>query len=162
ARELHPRCARPGAVQLGRARQGRQDHVPVAVRQHAGGACLVVQGRHLQESASARRRRPRRDAGWRRLFVAVAGRRAGPARRIAAGAAAAARREHGMSLAKSIVAAGALAILAAGLTQARAADDWANVVAKAKQEGLVVVHGAPGKSYAKALQDEFSKAYPEI
>jgi iron(III) transport system substrate-binding protein len=42
------------------------------------------------------------------------------------------------------------------------ADDWANVLAKAKQEGLVVVHGAPGKSYAKALQDEFSKAYPDI
>jgi len=42
------------------------------------------------------------------------------------------------------------------------ADDWANVLAKAKQEGLVVVHGAPGKSYAKALQDDFSKAYPDI
>jgi iron(III) transport system substrate-binding protein len=42
------------------------------------------------------------------------------------------------------------------------AADWSQVVAKAKQEGLVVVHGGPGKSYAAALKTAFSKAYPDI
>jgi iron(III) transport system substrate-binding protein len=40
--------------------------------------------------------------------------------------------------------------------------DWPAVVAKAKQEGLVVVHGAPGKSYFAVFVTAFSKAYPEI
>src|SRR5262249_6374563 len=63
-----------------------------------------------------------------------------------------------MRVAKAIA---TLAALVFGSSTA-GADDWVNVLAKAKQEGLVVVHGAPGKSYAKALQDDFSKAYPDI
>lgn len=43
-----------------------------------------------------------------------------------------------------------------------AADDWATTVAKAKQEGLVVVHGGPGKSYNAVLVTAFNKAYPDI
>lgn len=43
-----------------------------------------------------------------------------------------------------------------------AMEDWATVVAKAKQEGIVVVHGAPGRSYNVALVDAFNKAYPDI
>jgi iron(III) transport system substrate-binding protein len=45
---------------------------------------------------------------------------------------------------------------------ARAADDWATTVAKAKQEGLVVVHGGPGRAYNAVLVDAFNKAYPDI
>jgi iron(III) transport system substrate-binding protein len=40
--------------------------------------------------------------------------------------------------------------------------DWPAVVAKAKQEGVVVVHGAPGKSYFQVFVTAFSKAYPDI
>lgn len=40
--------------------------------------------------------------------------------------------------------------------------DWPAVVAKAKQEGLVVVHGAPGKPYQEVFVAAFNKAYPEI
>jgi iron(III) transport system substrate-binding protein len=43
-----------------------------------------------------------------------------------------------------------------------AADDWATIVAKAKQEGVVAVHGAPGRGYATALDDAFHKSYPDI
>lgn len=46
--------------------------------------------------------------------------------------------------------------------EASAMDDWATIVAKAKQEGIVVVHGAPGQSYNVALVDAFNKAYPDI
>jgi iron(III) transport system substrate-binding protein len=46
--------------------------------------------------------------------------------------------------------------------EARALEDWNTVVAKAKQEGLVVVHGAPGRSYADVMVKAFNKAYPEI
>jgi iron(III) transport system substrate-binding protein len=42
------------------------------------------------------------------------------------------------------------------------ADDWATVVADAKKEGLVVVHGAPGKSYNAAMVAGFNKSYPDI
>jgi iron(III) transport system substrate-binding protein len=45
---------------------------------------------------------------------------------------------------------------------ANALDDWNAVVAKARQEGLVVVHGAPGKSYADAMVGAFNKAHPDI
>lgn len=40
--------------------------------------------------------------------------------------------------------------------------DWNAVVAKAKQEGLVVVHGAPGRTYADVMVKSFNKVYPEI
>ena len=43
-----------------------------------------------------------------------------------------------------------------------AADDWTSIVAKAKQEGIVVVHGAPGKTYNAAMVGAFNKAYPDI
>jgi ABC-type Fe3+ transport system substrate-binding protein len=45
---------------------------------------------------------------------------------------------------------------------AMALDDWATVLAKAKQEGTVVVHGGPGRSYFAALVTAFNKAYPDI
>lgn len=41
-------------------------------------------------------------------------------------------------------------------------NDWPTVVAKAKQEGLVVVHGAPGKNYFEVFVAAFNKAYPDI
>ena len=43
-----------------------------------------------------------------------------------------------------------------------AVGDWPAVVAKAKQEGVVVVHGAPGKSYADVFVAAFNRAYPDI
>jgi len=43
-----------------------------------------------------------------------------------------------------------------------ALEDWATVLAKARQEGIVVVHGAPGKNYFAALVTAFNKAYPDI
>jgi iron(III) transport system substrate-binding protein len=45
---------------------------------------------------------------------------------------------------------------------AHALDDWNSVLEKARQEGLVVVHGAPGKSYADAMVGAFNKAHPDI
>jgi iron(III) transport system substrate-binding protein len=45
---------------------------------------------------------------------------------------------------------------------ANALDDWNSVLAKARQEGLVVVHGAPGKSYADAMVAAFNRAHPDI
>jgi iron(III) transport system substrate-binding protein len=45
---------------------------------------------------------------------------------------------------------------------ALAAEDWDTIVAKAKQEGNVVVHGAPGTSYRTALVTAFNAAYPDI
>jgi len=47
-------------------------------------------------------------------------------------------------------------------TASLGAEDWSIVVAKAKQEGVVVVHGGPGKAYENALATAFMKAYPEI
>ncbi len=55
-----------------------------------------------------------------------------------------------------------LGILIAGAGQVFAADDWATIVAKAKKEGVVVVHGAPGKRYREALVTSFNKSYPDI
>lgn len=40
--------------------------------------------------------------------------------------------------------------------------DWPAVVAKAEQEGVVVVHGAPGKSYAEVFVAAFNRRYPNI
>jgi iron(III) transport system substrate-binding protein len=40
--------------------------------------------------------------------------------------------------------------------------DWNAVVAKAKKEGTVVVHGAPGQRYAAVLQGAFQEKYPDI
>jgi iron(III) transport system substrate-binding protein len=52
--------------------------------------------------------------------------------------------------------------LAASTGTALALDDWNTVVAKANQEGLVVVHGAPGRSYARVFTTAFNKTYPGI
>jgi iron(III) transport system substrate-binding protein len=58
------------------------------------------------------------------------------------------------------LAAAGIALLAAA--PAMAADDWAVVLAKAKQEGTVVVHGGPGKNYFAMFVTAFNKAYPDI
>src|SRR5437763_11160718 len=60
----------------------------------------------------------------------------------------------------SRLAAAGIAVLAAA--PARAADDWAAVLAKARQEGTVVVHGGPGKNYFAMFVTAFNKAYPDI
>jgi iron(III) transport system substrate-binding protein len=55
------------------------------------------------------------------------------------------------------------AVVATAILYAPAkANDWATVVANAKKEGVVVVHGTPGKSYNTALVAGFNKAYPDI
>lgn len=41
-------------------------------------------------------------------------------------------------------------------------DDWATVLAKAKQEGIVVVHGGPGRTFEQVLVGAFVKAHPDI
>jgi iron(III) transport system substrate-binding protein len=70
-----------------------------------------------------------------------------------------------MSL-KSIL--GRVALLAAAILVAPPAwaqvniADWDGVVAKAKEEGVVVVHGAPGASYRAAMVTAFNAAYPDI
>ena len=57
---------------------------------------------------------------------------------------------------------GSATIVLLSLAGARAADDWSAIVAKAKEEGVVVVHGAPGKNYRAVLVTAFNKAYPDI
>jgi iron(III) transport system substrate-binding protein len=62
---------------------------------------------------------------------------------------------------------GCLALLASAVAMplpsfAAAADNWDAIVAKAKEEGVVVVHGAPGTSYRTALVSAFNAAYPDI
>jgi iron(III) transport system substrate-binding protein len=42
------------------------------------------------------------------------------------------------------------------------AENWDAIVAKAKEEGAVVVHGAPGASYRAAMVTAFNATYPEI
>ena len=42
------------------------------------------------------------------------------------------------------------------------ADNWNSIVAKAKEEGVVVVHGAPGAGYRAAMVTAFNAAYPDI
>ncbi|MQA66996.1 MAG: extracellular solute-binding protein [Alphaproteobacteria bacterium] len=59
----------------------------------------------------------------------------------------------------------ALAVSAAASAAAQApvdVSDWNGVLAKAKQEGVVVVKGAPGRRYADVLQGAFQKKYPDI
>jgi ABC-type Fe3+ transport system substrate-binding protein len=55
-----------------------------------------------------------------------------------------------------------IALLLLPATGAVAQDEWATVVAKAKKEGVVVVHGAPGQNYQAVLVGAFNKAYPDI
>jgi iron(III) transport system substrate-binding protein len=61
-----------------------------------------------------------------------------------------------------IVATGLMLSAAAPAWAQSAVEDWPAVVAKAKQEGVVVVHGAPGKSYGDVFTVAFNKAYPDI
>jgi len=57
----------------------------------------------------------------------------------------------------------AAAVLAISMFHGPAeADDWATVLENAKKEGVVVVHGTPGKNYNAALVAGFNKAYPDI
>jgi iron(III) transport system substrate-binding protein len=67
-----------------------------------------------------------------------------------------------MNFAKFIVAISAVLGFFPGTVAAQALGDWNTVLAKAKQEGIVVVHGAPGKRYAEALVGAFNKKYPDI
>lgn len=62
---------------------------------------------------------------------------------------------------------GALLTLAAALSPLSidavvAADNWGEIVAKAKQEGTVVVHGAPGATFRAVQVAAFNTAYPDI
>jgi iron(III) transport system substrate-binding protein len=61
----------------------------------------------------------------------------------------------------SAVAVGALAFAPAAQATIDVSD-WAAVLDKAKKEGMVVVHGAPGQRYSAVLKDAFQKRYPEI
>jgi iron(III) transport system substrate-binding protein len=70
--------------------------------------------------------------------------------------------EPKMHHSKLSIAALAATILAWPVSEARALDDWNTVLAKAREEGTVVVHGAPGKRYAEALVGAFNKAHPDI
>jgi iron(III) transport system substrate-binding protein len=64
------------------------------------------------------------------------------------------------SAAAALLLAAVVALLCS--TAVRAQDDWNTIVAKAKQEGVVVVHGAPGRKYRAVLVAAFNKAYPDI
>jgi iron(III) transport system substrate-binding protein len=68
-----------------------------------------------------------------------------------------------MTLRHWTMAAGALALaVTTGSANAALDEDWKTVLAKAKKEGLVVVHGAPGKRYRKVFLNGFRDAYPDI
>ncbi len=67
-----------------------------------------------------------------------------------------------MNFAKFIVTISAVVGFFMSGPAAQALEDWTTVLAKAKQEGIVVVHGAPGKRYAEALVAAFNKKYPDI
>lgn len=58
----------------------------------------------------------------------------------------------------------AFGILACGLLPAngQAQERWEDVLAAAKREGQVLVHGGPGASYEQALTQGFRKKYPDI
>jgi iron(III) transport system substrate-binding protein len=60
------------------------------------------------------------------------------------------------------VAATAAGIMGLATAPALALEDWASVLAKARQEGTVVVHGAPGKNYFAMFVTAFNKSYPDI
>jgi iron(III) transport system substrate-binding protein len=55
-----------------------------------------------------------------------------------------------------------LSIFSLSSQAALAEDSWDEIVAKSKKEGLVVVHGAPGKGYETFSVNAFNKAYPDI
>lgn len=61
----------------------------------------------------------------------------------------------------SLIIAAATLLGFCGLARA-AADDWDAVVAKAKAEGVVVVHGPPGATYRATLVAAFNGVYPDI
>jgi iron(III) transport system substrate-binding protein len=54
---------------------------------------------------------------------------------------------------------GAAMSIAFGSAQA---NDWETIVANAKKEGVVAVHGMPGKNYNAAMVPAFNKYYPDI
>lgn len=56
----------------------------------------------------------------------------------------------------------ACALSAPAAAQSIDISNWPAVLEKAKQEGIVVVHGAPGQRYSAVLKDAFQKRYPEI
>lgn len=60
-------------------------------------------------------------------------------------------------IATTVIAASCFAI-----APALAAESWASIVAKANKEGVVAVHGAPGRSYETALETAFQKSHPHI
>lgn len=62
----------------------------------------------------------------------------------------------------TVAACGLTLSLAVGSAHAALDEDWTAVIAKAEKEGLVVVHGAPGRRYRAALVGGFNKAYPNI
>jgi iron(III) transport system substrate-binding protein len=69
-----------------------------------------------------------------------------------------------MSFIKMIVliAAGIVSLACSAAAQVPDVSNWEAVLQKAKQEGVVVVHGAPGQRYAAVLRDAFQKKYPDI
>lgn len=67
-----------------------------------------------------------------------------------------------MKLRLLTIAAIAVAVLSMIPGSLRAADDWATIVANAKKEGVVSVHGMPGKTYHEAMVAAFNKYYPDI
>lgn len=67
-----------------------------------------------------------------------------------------------MNFSRYIAGAGAALAITLMSGGAQALEDWNTVLTKARQEGIVVVHGAPGKRYADALVGAFNKAHPDI
>jgi iron(III) transport system substrate-binding protein len=55
-----------------------------------------------------------------------------------------------------------VALVAFASGGAAALENWNTVLAKAKKEGVVVVHGAPGKRYRAVFVKAFRKAHPDI
>lgn len=63
----------------------------------------------------------------------------------------------------AVIAATALASLFLVITPSFAADEsWDATVAAGKNEGALVIKGAPGSAYAEVLTDGFKKKYPDI
>ena len=63
-----------------------------------------------------------------------------------------------------LITAGAMgaALVAFASGGAFALESWNTVLAKAKKEGVVVVHGAPGKRYRAVFVKAFRKEHPDI
>jgi iron(III) transport system substrate-binding protein len=55
-----------------------------------------------------------------------------------------------------------LALQPQGSLAAVSPETWDEIVAKAREEGSVVVHGAPGASYRTALVTAFNQSHPDI